>query len=614
MRPFLILLFCLLGCINSNGQAQPKPNSLAELRDSIQSIVLKRNIPGLMLGIVTRDSVLFSGGFGYADLQNKRKVNGKTLFRMGSITKSFVAIAILKLVEQGRLNLNDRLKDLAPEVFFKNNWEDTHPVRVINLLEHTTGFDDFKFNKMYTLERRQYNSEEMVMQQKASMVCRWRPAERYTYSNVNYVILGYIISKLSGKEYGQYLKESILLPLGMHVSNFNTWSRQADLDTREYSSSSGQIKEVPSVTVMPGSAASLWSSADEMCLFLQSLIRMDDRLLSEKNIKLFEKPMSSLAAKAGLTTGYALGNEDFGIMRGHDGTLGTCKSSYRYNRQSGYGYVMSSNANGLGSIENLINDYLSAKYPAPEKPKSPASMPLNRPEISQYLGYYQKEDPRFDMLAFTDRLMLLKLEIKNDTLQYNMFGRTHQLIQVAPLIFRNRWSTHPEIAFATNAEGKKVMIVNKHYTEKTSGLKAFSWLSLIILALIFAVLSLFRGLAAIGYLLIKRQIPQSWYLFLLPMLGVILLSWGLYEFMQVYDNSYRLFQFGMLSFASIALFAGFTLFGIGALLNAALLAKNLINITGRFKKGVLVLTALSLLLIAGILCANGWMGVILWQL
>lgn len=612
MKTFFTLSVCVLSFISSNGQVQPKLNTMAELADTIQHIVHKRHIPGLMLSIVTKDSVLFSGGFGYADVRNRRAVNGKTLFRMGSITKSFVAIAILKLAAQGKLNFNDRLKDLAPEVPFTNNWEHTHPVRLINLLEHTTGFDDFKFNKMYTLERRNYNSKEMMLQQKASMTCRWKPSERYTYSNVNYVILGYIIRKLSGKEYDQYLKESILNPLEMQASNFNTWSRYPDIDTREYSSSSGQLKEVPSVTLLPGAAAALWSSADDMSLFLQSLLRADSRLLSEKNLELFERPSSSIAARAGLTSGYALGNEDFGTMRGHDGTLGTCKSSLRYNRQLGYGFVFSSNANGSGSIENLINDYMNNRYSRLKIPE-PAALPLNKKEMNQYLGYYQKADPRFDQLAFTDRLLLLKVDIKNDTLQYHILGRTHQLIQIAPLVFMDKGATQAEIVFATNGQGKKIMVVNKHYTEKISGAKAFSWALLLILAFSFAAASVFPGLYAIGYILIRKRKPKSLHLFILPMTSVVLLSLGIYAFMQVYNNSYLLFQLGVPSLTAITIFLGFTLFGICALLNVLLLVKNLKTVKSQFKQGTLILTALSLLLITGILLTNGWIGLIFWN-
>src|SRR5580693_6249983 len=106
-----------------------------QLADSIRKLVQQENISGLMVGITTSDSILFSGGFGYADIDAKRPVTGRTLFRMASITKMLVALGILNLVQERKLSLNDELKKIAPEVPIQNNWESSDPVRIIHLLE-----------------------------------------------------------------------------------------------------------------------------------------------------------------------------------------------------------------------------------------------------------------------------------------------------------------------------------------------------------------------------------------------------------------------------------------------------------------------------------------------
>lgn len=622
MKTYILLLFALTCGLTSNAQAPKTINSLKELTDSIQVIVRKRNIPGLMIGIATKDAVVFSGGFGYADLRNQRKVNGQTRFRMGSITKSFVAIAIQQLVEQGKLNLNDKLRTLAPEVPFKNDWEETNPIRIVNLLEHTSGFDDFKFNKMYDLDEKAYNSAEMMLMQQKSMVCRWRPSERYAYGNVNYVILGYIIRKLTGKEYDQYLQENILLPLGMSNSGFDNWSRYPDQNVREYSSSSGKLEEVPSVTLLPGAAGSLWSCPDDMIRFLQFFLRNGQPLLKEESLQRIEKPVSSLGAVAGLKSGYALGNQDFGRLRGHDGTLGTCKSSYRYNRELGYGFVLASNGNGLGNISDLINDYMSRKELLSFKTSIQRNtqtgilkiQALNKAQILPYLGYYQAEDPRFDLLAFTDRLMLLKIGIENDTLYFNIMGRKHQLLQFAPLVFMQKGSANPEIAFAINGEGKKVLIINNHYTEQVSGVSAFGWRISIILALLFMLISVPVGLIALICFLFKKVNRLQLQMLILPMVGVLSLGWGVSAFMKVKDDSYLLYQLTSPGSISISIFLGFTLFAICALLNVFMLFKRLTVITNRFMKWTLLLIACSLLLMTYILLTNGWIGLLTWKL
>ena len=220
MRPTSIALALLFITLTSSGQ-QTRPNeSLNDLVDSINSLIQTEHIVGLTLGIATQDSVIFSGGFGYADLENKIPVEENTLFRMGSITKMFVSLGISRLVEEGKLHFNDELKKIAPDVPFQNEWEHTHPVRVIHLLEHTSGFDDVKLNAMYSLSSKENHGVDMMLVHKNSMICRWRPGERTAYSNPNYAILGYIIEKLSGKAYDQYLTEIILDPLGMTNSNF----------------------------------------------------------------------------------------------------------------------------------------------------------------------------------------------------------------------------------------------------------------------------------------------------------------------------------------------------------------------------------------------------------
>ncbi len=234
MKNALLTLVLLSFATVSISQKTESINSIKQLTDSIEIIVRQEHITGLMLGITTKNSVLFSGGFGYADLETKRQVKESTLFRMGSITKMFVSLGIMKLVNEGKLKLDDELKKIAPEVPVQNKWEATNPVRIIQLLEHTTGFDDIKLNRMYSLDTIENTGIDMMLVHKNSMICRWNPGERFAYSNPNYAVLGYIIEKISGKPYNQYLTENILNPLGMMNSNFNSRSKFPQKDVKEY--------------------------------------------------------------------------------------------------------------------------------------------------------------------------------------------------------------------------------------------------------------------------------------------------------------------------------------------------------------------------------------------
>jgi CubicO group peptidase (beta-lactamase class C family) len=99
-RKLLLFLFCFTIGIDSFSQQQTQLDPINNLTDSIAAIGRQEHIVGLMLGITTKDSTLFSGGFGYADLIAGRKVDAGTLFRMGSITKLFVSLGIQKLVRE----------------------------------------------------------------------------------------------------------------------------------------------------------------------------------------------------------------------------------------------------------------------------------------------------------------------------------------------------------------------------------------------------------------------------------------------------------------------------------------------------------------------------------
>ena len=98
------------------------------------------SIPGAGIAIVSKDSVIFLGGLGYANMEDNIPVTDTTCFRMGSITKSFIALGFLKLAEEGRIDLNTPVKEIVPEINIINPWQETDPVRVAHILEHTSGF------------------------------------------------------------------------------------------------------------------------------------------------------------------------------------------------------------------------------------------------------------------------------------------------------------------------------------------------------------------------------------------------------------------------------------------------------------------------------------------
>src|SRR5713226_6094390 len=200
---------------------QPHPKTLPELQQAIKGALDKEHVPGAGVALVANGEVLWCGGIGEADITVKRPVTCDTEFRVGSISKTFVALSLLKLQEEGKINLYARLQDVAPEIPFKNRWEATHPVRIVNLLEHTAGFDDMEPSEVYNVrDRYDFPLLDLFKRFKKPQSVRWPPGTRMSYSNPGNAIAGYLIEKTTGKPFDQYIREAFLRPMGLEHADF----------------------------------------------------------------------------------------------------------------------------------------------------------------------------------------------------------------------------------------------------------------------------------------------------------------------------------------------------------------------------------------------------------
>src|ERR1700726_3035860 len=138
----LIFLFTSI-CLAAEKSDAPEPAlSTDELRQQLEKILKDTHTNGVSVAIVHKDGPEWATGLGIADVASGRAATADTLFRIGSTSKAFTSLSILMLADQGNLTLDDPVHKLAPDVWFENRWEATDPVRVLNLLEHTTGWDD----------------------------------------------------------------------------------------------------------------------------------------------------------------------------------------------------------------------------------------------------------------------------------------------------------------------------------------------------------------------------------------------------------------------------------------------------------------------------------------
>ena len=617
MKFKLYLVFSLLSIYSLQAQQSQPQLLLQNLTDSIQKIVQAEHTTGLMLGITTRDSVLFSGGFGFADLEAKRKVDAQTLFRMGSNTKMLVALGILKLHAEGKLSIYAELQQMAAEVPIKNLWHNKHPVRVLHLLEHTSGFDDIKLNRMYALEKREMTGKAAMLLQAPSLVCRWRPGERHAYSNPNYAVLAYLIEKITNKPYYQYLNEEILVPLGMANSNFNLFSRLPN-DTKEYVYRHGKTELVPSVALLNGPAGALWSNADDMLKLLQMYLRNGQPIFDEKTIVEMETPHSWLGVKEGLKSGYALGNyyshfyNKYGF-RGHNGLTGTCYSTCIYNRELGVGYVLASNSNNPSTkIEELIATFLEQN----KTPQKPINQPLDQKAIAPYLGFYQFDSPRNEISKLMDKFLIAnQIYVENDTLMMkNLWGEKTKLFQTASLVFRREGMNTPTIAFVKNAEDKNVLSMAGAYFEQSSYEYGLFWRGALLVMLALVLLSGVFAVGSLGRVLLKKMTWKAALPQFLPITATTFFGLAMLQLIEKQQFSYLLYKLNDINAETLFIFGGTTFFWIAGFAGVYFALQTLMHTESRWRVWFWSLAYFSLAGLAVVLWLNGLLGLRTWAM
>jgi len=197
----VILLF-LINC-----HAQKDVTS--KIDNYIKAEMQSQRIPGLSLAVIKNGQIILAKGYGFANVEHQVSVKPETVFQSGSIGKQFVATAVMMLVEEGKLSLDDKISKYFTDT--PENWKD---ITLRHLLSHTSGMGDYPND--YDL-RRDYTEDELVKIIKAQPL-GFKPGEKWSYSNLGFITLGILIHKITGKFYGDFLAERIFKPLGMNTA------------------------------------------------------------------------------------------------------------------------------------------------------------------------------------------------------------------------------------------------------------------------------------------------------------------------------------------------------------------------------------------------------------
>jgi CubicO group peptidase (beta-lactamase class C family) len=445
---------CVLSlCATAAPADAPKPaTSLGQLDARLAAMFKDGKIPGAEIAIVEHGKVVLLKAYGLADTAKKIPATTDSVFRAGSISKSITAIAVMTLVEQKKLSLDGKLAELAPEVKFVNPWEKTDPVRLVHLLEHTTGWPDIS-TKILVQDGKGWSVLKGVQFTMPEFTSRWAPGRFSIYNNAGPAVAGVILEKASGQSFNAYVDAHVLRPMGMPTADFDLTPALAPHMAKSYEPSG---RETPFQNIILPPAGSLNTNARELAqlvrFFLGRGMVDGKQILSPASVDRIERSESNLASKDGFIYGYGLGNAPFPgsgiVFRGHNGEIDSFTSVYGYLTRCDCGYVLMANGgegvNFATPVSAEVEHYLTRGLacdcgPAPNKQAAAPS--------ADYAGIYSSITPPNNLIKPLTDLAGLSRVTTGKGLTITGLGGAGQYELVSPHIFRRLDREQPSVAF-----------------------------------------------------------------------------------------------------------------------------------------------------------------------
>ncbi|SHF80252.1 CubicO group peptidase, beta-lactamase class C family [Microbulbifer donghaiensis] len=569
------LLLCFLLLTGAAAHAVQSPparpiENLQQLGEAIDEVRAVMGVPGVAVTLILPNGEEWQHTGGLADIAEDKPVSVETRFRVGSISKLLVSLAVMKLQEEGRLKLSDKLSDLAPEVAFENPWAETYPLRLVHLLNHSSGWDAPHFVEMAAPAGKPVTIGEALALHPHSRVSRWAPGTRTAYNNTGPLVAAYIVEKISGMTYEDYIQLNFLEPLQMQDSGY---FYSDDYRSRAVTLYRG-TQPLPYWHLNNRAAGGLHSSLRDMAklakLLLQRGVFAGDRVLSAHAVAETERPLQTLAAQAGLQLSWGLGNNVFHhngvVFHGHEGSLPGASAILVYQPELGTAHVVMANGNGpaVTEIHRLIADYVTRDM-EPPKVESERAFSSGDHSLS---GYYRVASPVRQAATFMTDLIPWQLNISGQraTIRPLVGAPPRQLLAGDGETFKQNTTGQVALVQVDDPLDGEVLHYGPQTLKRTSALSAYGLLFVALLWVISAVLALLFMLVWLPrYFLGRIERRSGVGLRVWPLLTVIALLVAVFGAKLAAGGLIPYAMAGRISAASLMVFLGTLMFFVLAL-------------------------------------------------
>lgn len=392
-KMYLLLLAIALFC--QSGLAQEFDR--AKL-DSFFSALDRNNKFMGSVAVSRQGKIIYAKSLGYADIAHKVKADRHTRYRIGSISKTFTAILILKAVEQDKLTLDQRLDKFFPKI------GNASKITINQLLHHRSGIHNYTDDKAYL----SWNTEAKTEEQMVSIIARggsdFEPGSKFEYSNSNYLLLSYILEEVFKEPYADLLQQYIARPLNLRRTSLGGNIDPENDDAYSYVFEDGwKIQPETDVSVALG-AGGVASTPDD-------LVKLSNALFTGQVLS-----SGSLTFMESLEDGYGMGllGSPFDEMKGygHNGGIDGFSSAFAHFANDNVSYALISNGTDYNNNDITIA-VLSAVYGKPYDIPAFSHYKVSPEALDKYVG------------VFSSRKMPLKLTVsrQDDRLLVQLTGQ-----------------------------------------------------------------------------------------------------------------------------------------------------------------------------------------------
>ena len=272
---------------------------IESLKEFLEGRMAELHIPGLAIGFIKDGETLFCDGLGFADVERQTKVTCETVFRMGSISKTFTTLGLFQQWEKGKFQLEDPINEYLPYGSIRPKNPKAPPITFQHLLTHTSGIgellklsDLLRFRRFVNEDPSKLYSLRQIFEREIHL--KLEPETKWAYANFGYYLLGYLLEEISEIEFSRYMIKNLFNPLEMDHSDFVWSARVKPHQAKGYKYTKGEYVEFGTAmqTLMP--AGSLYASIGDMTRYMRCLLNggsyKGTQLLKKETLDLLTSP------------------------------------------------------------------------------------------------------------------------------------------------------------------------------------------------------------------------------------------------------------------------------------------------------------------------------------